>query len=176
MKKIGSIVRENLVSHIKTVIEQRNSTFLVSYKSLTGPQMNNFRKSLKSLGGIIYVSRNTIARRALNDLDRTSLSEKLIDQTAFVSSDADSVEVSKLLIKFAKDYEGFSVQGGILEGKILEKDDVKRLSELPSRHVLLTMLATTIQSPLVRLVGVLSAKPRELVTVLKRISEKKGGT
>jgi len=175
MKKIGTIVRENLVSHIKEGIEKRNNTFLVSYKSLNGAQMNDFRKSLKRLGAKFYVSRNTIARRALNDLNRASLCEQLIDQTGFVWSDADSVEISKALIKFTKDFEGFSVHGGILEGKIIEKNDVKRLSDLPSRQVLLTMLVTTLQSPLSRLAGVLNGKTRELLSILKQISEKKGG-
>lgn len=175
MKKVGTIIRESLVTFIKEGIKKRNSTFLVSYQSLSGAQMNDFRKSLKRLGAKLYVSRNTITRRALKEMNRTTLSQGIINQTGFVWSDADSIELSKTLVKFAKTCEGFSVQGGILEGKILEKADIQRLSDLPSRQVLLTMLVRSLQSPLARLDSVLTAKTRDLLSILKQISEKKGG-
>ena len=67
------------------------------------------------------------------------------------------------------------IAGGLLEGKELNKNDVKKLSDLPSREVLLSMLLSTIQSPLTRLAGALNAKTRDLISVLKQLSEKKGG-
>ena len=94
---------------------------------------------------------------------------------AFVWSQADAVEVAKALVKFAKECENIKIRGGLLDGKILEKDQIIQLSELPSRQVLLTMLLSTIQSPLTRLAGALSGKTQELLSILKQLSEKKGG-
>ena len=74
-----------------------------------------------------------------------------------------------------KDFETVIVQGGLLQGKLIEQADIKKLSELPSRDVLLSMLLSAIQSPLTRLAGALNAKTRDLVSVLKQLSEKKGG-
>lgn len=175
MKKIGRVVRENLVTQIKDNIEKRNSTFVVSCPSPKGGRMNEVRKSLTKVGARLYFSRNTIARKALDEINHKALSETIEKQTAFIWSDSDSAEVSKALVKLGKELEGFQIFGGILEGKILQKDDVKRLADLPSRHVLLTMLVTSLQSPLSRLAVALSAKTRDLATVLKQLSEKKGG-
>ena len=83
--------------------------------------------------------------------------------------------MSKILVDFVKGTEDFIVQGGLLQGRVLEKNDVTRLSELPSRDVLLSMLLSSLQAPLTRLAGALNAKTRELVSVLKQLSEKKGG-
>jgi large subunit ribosomal protein L10 len=79
------------------------------------------------------------------------------------------------LVDFVKGFEGVIVQGGLLQGRILEQEDVKRLSELPTREILLAKLLSVIQSPLNRLAMALNAKTRELLSILKQLSEKKGG-
>jgi len=103
------------------------------------------------------------------------LSEKISGQTALVWGGTDSAEVSKILVDFVKDSENIVVQGGLLQGGVIGQDDVKKLSELPPKEVLLSMLLAAIQSPLTRFAGALNAKTRDLLSVLKQLSEKKGG-
>lgn len=175
MKRIGQAFRENLVNRVKDGIGQNGCIFVVSYSQVPASQINDFRKRLKAAGADIYVSRNSIAQIALKDLNQSALAEKITGQMAFVWSQADSAEVAKALVKFAKECENIKIRGGLLDGKILEKDQIVQLSELPSRQVLLTMLLSTIQSPLTRLVGALGGKTQELLSILKQLSEKKGG-
>lgn len=175
MKRIGQIFRETLVSRVKDGIGQNGCIFVISYSQVPASQINDFRKRLKAAGADIYVSKNSIAQIALKDLNQIGLAEKITGQMAFVWSQADAVEVAKALAKFAKECENIKIRGGLLDGKILEKDQIIQLSELPSRQVLLTMLLSTIQSPLTRLVGALSGKTQELLSILKQLSEKKGG-
>ena len=175
MKKVGQLYREDLSNRIKEAIDHNSNVFLVSYSSLSGAQLNDFRKSLKKAGADVFVSKNSIARITLKNLKHDKLAERIKGQTALVWSSADSVQVSKILIKFAKDSENIKLQGGLLEGKILEQDDIKKLSDLPSREVLLSMLLGTIQAPLTRLAGALNAKTRDLLSILKQLSEKRGG-
>ncbi len=175
MKKVGQAFRAGMVTHIKKGIEKRKNTFLVSYSGLSGPEMNTFRKGMKQVGADLHVSRNNIAQLALKDLKLDKLAERIAGQTAFVWSDTDAAEVSKRLIKFTKESERIVLQGGLLDGVALEKKDVERLSDLPSREVLLTMLLRTLNSPITRLAMVLNGKTRDLLSVLKQLSEKKGG-
>ena len=175
MKKVGRIFRESMVMHIREGVQNRNSAFLVSYTKISGPQMNSIRKGLRAVGADLYVSRNSIVELALKDLNFNKLSERIKGQTAFVLTNADSVEVSKTLIKFTKECEGLVIQGGLLEGAILEKTDIQRLSDLPSRTVLLTMLLRTLNAPMTRLARALNGKTRDLLSILKQLSEKKGG-
>lgn len=175
MKRIGQAFRENLVNRVKDGIGQNGCIFVVSYSQVPASQINDFRKRLKAAGADIYVSRNSIAQIALKDLNQSALAEKITGQMAFVWSQADSADVAKALVKFAKECENIKIRGGLLDGKILEKDQIVQLSELPSRQVLLTMLLSTIQSPLTRLAGALGGKTQELLSILKQLSEKKGG-
>ena len=103
MKKVGRIFRESMVSHIREGLEKKNNIFLMSYTEVSGLQMNNLRKGLKSIKAEIYVSRNRIAGLALKELKFERLTEKVKGQTAFVFSDTDAVTVSKTLIKFSKE-------------------------------------------------------------------------
>ena len=171
MKKIGQVYRENLVDHIKKGINENKNIFFVTYSGLSAPRMNDFRKNLKTVKAGVYVSKNSIARIALKDLNQERIVEKMTGQTAFVWTNADAAEISKVLIKFLEKCENITIQGGLLEGEAIEKWDVKKLADLPSKQVLLAMLFSTIQSPLTRLAGALSAKTRELLSILKQLSE-----
>ncbi|MBI5150667.1 MAG: 50S ribosomal protein L10 [Candidatus Omnitrophica bacterium] len=175
MKRIGQVFRESLANRVKEGIDQHSCIFVISYSQVPAPQLNDFRKRLKVAGAQVYVSKNSLAQIALKDIKQSNLAEKITGQMAFVWSKADSVEVAKALVKFAKECPNIAIQGGLLDGKILGKEDVIQLSELPSREVLLAMLLSAIQSPLSRLAGALNAKTRELLSVLKQLSEKKGG-
>ncbi len=175
MTKVGQLYRQKLVNRIKDSLDKNSNVFVLSYSKLSGPKANDLRKSLKKAGADVFVAKNSLARLALKDLKHDSLAEKVSGQTAFIWSSSDAVEISKLLIKFTKDAETLKIQGGLLDGQILKQSDVKTLSDLPSREVLLSMLLSTLQSPLSRLASALNAKTQELLSILKQMSEKKGG-
>ena len=175
MKRVGQILRENLVSQIKEGVEKKKNVFVLSYTRMANNDLISLRKSLRDVGAKVIVSRNSIARLALKDLKKDQLAEKISGQTAFVWSDADSLEITKVIVKFIKKFEQLAVQGGLLDGSFVNQNDLKKLSELPSRQVLLAQLLGTIQSPVSRLMGALNGKSRELLSILKQLSEKKGG-
>ncbi len=170
---VGLVIRENMISRLKNGMEKHPSVFVVSYARLSSGRMDDFRKALKRAKAKVYVSRNSIARRALKDLSYEGLSEKIDGQTAFIFSDADSAEISKALTKYAKESQGaLLVKGGVLQGEVLGKNDIERLAELPSKEILLITLLAVLQSPLFQLATVLSSKTQELVQLLKQLSEK----
>jgi len=175
MTKIGRLYRESMIDQIKTSVTGSDNVFLLSYSQLSGLQMSDLRKSLSQTGANVYVAKNSIARLAFKDLEQDSLSNMVSGQTALIWGGADSVEVSKVLMDFIKFTENAAVQGGLLQGRVLEREDIEMLSELPSREVLLSMLLGVIQSPLTRLASALNAKTRDLLSILKQLSEKKGG-
>jgi len=175
MMKVGQLFRENMAAHIKEGVAKRNSTFILSYTKISGPQMNDIRKNLRKAGAELFVSKNSIARKILGDLEFSNLAERFNGQMMFIFTNSDSVEISKALIKVAKDCQGVLLQGGLLDGKVIAREDVKKLSDLPSKPILIAMLLSTLQSPLVRLVGALNGKTLELLYVLTQLKEQKGG-
>ena len=175
-QKIGKLFRTSLVNNIKEELKNSKNTFVVSYSALSGAKLNTFRKDLKKLGAKVYVSKNRIAEIALKEFKQEKLAEAIERQTAFIWTNSDSAEVSKALVNFLKDFKSMSILGGLIEGEHLGTDDVKRLSELPSREALLTQLLTVMISPITGLQNALNAKTRDLLSILKQLSEKKGGS
>ncbi len=175
MKKVGELFREDLVNRIKENVTDRSSVFLLSYSGLSGLKFNELRKELKQVGADVYATKNRVAKLTLKDLELEELGSKISGQTAFVWSDADSAAISKVLVNFTKDSELVKVQGGLLDERVLDFSDIKVLSDLPSREVLLSTLLGTIQAPVTRLLGAFNAKSRDLLSILKQLSEQKGG-
>ena len=175
MKKVGLLYRESLVSRVKKGVTENDNVFLLSYSQVSGLQMNDLRKNLKQTGADVCATKNSVVRLAFKEMEHEELSQKVFGQTALVWGGTDSSEISKILMEFTKASENVVVQGGLLQGRVLEQEDIKKLSELPSREVLLAMLFAAIQSPLTRFAGALNAKTRDLLSVLKQLSEKKGG-
>ncbi len=174
--KVGEIFRKQLVSTIKNGVDKNQNTFLVSYSGVSSAQMNVLRKNLSKKSAKMKVTKSKIARIALKDQKLEPAYTNVRDQVAFVHTDSDAAEVSKILVKFSKECKGFAVQGGLLEGVFLVKEDVSRLSDLPSRDVLIAKLLSLIQSPATKLAYILNAKSRDLLSILKQYSEKKGGS
>ena len=176
MKRVGQVYREGLMALLKDGVEQNDNVFVLSYTKLSSGKMTALRKSLKRVGASLQVSKNSVAQKALVNLKQDELSTRIQGQTAFVWSKSDSSEISKILVKFVKDYDVVSLRGGLLDDKLISESDIKTLSDLPPRPVLLGHLLGTIQAPISRLLGAFNAKSGELLSILKQYGEKKGGS
>ncbi|MCB9720678.1 MAG: 50S ribosomal protein L10 [Candidatus Omnitrophica bacterium] len=175
MKRVGQVYREQINSKIVEGIEQNEGVFVMSFSGLNGAKLSGLRQQLQKAGASMFVSKNSIAAYALKELKHDTLADRVASQTAFVWTNADSAAVSKVLMEFSKDLDNVDIRGGVLDGRTLAQADVQRLSDLPPREVLLSTLLGTIQAPLTRLAGALNAKSRDLLSILKQYSEKKGG-
>lgn len=174
MTKVGTIFREGLVTKIKSGFEDNNNVFLISYSALSGSKTSELRMGMKKVGAGVYASKNRIAQLALKELGHETLADKITGQTAFVWTDGDSVEIAKAVVDFVKENENVQVNGAVIDGNPVGTADVTRLSELPSKPVLQSMLLSTIQAPVSRLLGAFNAKSRDLLSILKQLSEQKG--
>jgi large subunit ribosomal protein L10 len=171
MMKVGALYRQRMVDSVRTGVSKKSSTFVVSYIGIPSSKMNILRKDLKRKKAEVLVSKTSVARIALKEANYENLAGRIEGQMALILSNADASEVSKVLVKFAKDCEGFVVRGGVLDGAFLTEDQVRTLSDLPSREVLLAKLLGTMSAPLSRFAGALNAKTRDLMSILKQKSD-----
>ena len=174
MIKVGALYRTKMAASVKDGVSAKSSTFVVSFRGISSAKMNSLRKDLKRKKADVLVAKTSVSRIAFKAAQMETLGQCLQGQTALVLSNADASEISKILVKFAKDYEGFVVQGGVLDGAVLGPDQIKVLSDLPSREVHLAKLLGTFSAPIVRFAGALNAKTRDFVSILKQKSEKGG--
>lgn len=156
--------KKAVVAEIAEKLEKSKSTIVADYRGLTVKQMNELRKQLREAGVEFYVLKNTLTKRAADQVGQSDLNQFLTGPTAVAFSYEDVVAPAKILHKFAKDNKQLEIKGGLVEGKAVNFDEVKALAELPSREGLLSMLLSVLQAPI-----------RNFALAVKAVAEKNEG-
>lgn len=128
--------------------------YLTDFSGMTVKQITAFRSRLRQQGVEYIVVKNTLAQRALADMELPDIGSHFAGPTGLVLVQTDAVAAAKVLTDFARDFDNKpAVKLGIVERKEVGPEQVKRLAELPPREVLLAQLAGGLQAPMARLAG-----------------------
>lgn len=165
--------KNRLVGELNEKFKKARAAFVADYKGLKVGQLTTLRKSLRDASVDFKVVKNTLAKIAIKDAQQAPLSEHLEGTTAVAISYADPVAAAKILTQFSKDEPNLKLKAGMLGGKLIGLNEIKALSELPSREILLGKLLGTLKATPANLVGVLSGVPRKFVYTLSAIQAKK---
>ena len=155
--------KKQVVEDIKAKINESKSVVLVDYKGLTVAEDTTLRNEFRKANVQYKVLKNTLVRKAFNDLGINSFDADLNGTTA-VAFGADETSASKVVIDNAKKFsDKLSAKSAFVEGKYVDKKGVEALASIPSREALVATLAGTLQS----LIG-------GLAVALNRVAEKMG--
>lgn len=143
---------------------------------MTVAELSELRRLLRG-GGVDYrVVKNTFARIASRDTPVSVAEEIFKGPVAVAIGYKDPVMTAKKVIEFSKKNEKLRVSGGVIEGKLYSVNDVRTIADLPSREVLLSMLAGAFNAPLSKLAGALSATVSSFAHALNALKAKKEAT
>ena len=137
-----------VVSEIAEKFRASQSTIVVDYRGLNVSEVTELRKQLREAGVEFKVYKNSLARRATEEVGLEGLNEALTGPNAIAFSTEDVVAPAKILNDFAKKHEALEIKAGIIEGNVATLEQVKALAELPSREGLLSMLLSVLQAPI----------------------------
>ena len=140
---------------------------VVEYTGMTVPEFSELRSRLRDAGSECHVAKNTFMKKALAEAGLPDTGDSLVGQTAFVTGEADVAAAAKVLKSFEKEFKKPSIKLGILDGDILDENQVKAIAELPAREVLLAQLLATINAPATQLARVLNEPGASLARVIK---------
>jgi large subunit ribosomal protein L10 len=174
-KKIrtGTKVRHALLKDVKKAVDGAQAIVITKWEKVPTRDLNGLRTSLKGIDSNFFVVKNSLSRIVCREQGWAEL-EKVFEGTCAITPvKGDVAAAAKLLAAFQKGHEGFVLQGGVLEGKFLKKQDIDALAKLPSRQVLLSQLAGVLISPIRNLAVVLQAPIREAALVLAAVKQKK---
>ena len=150
------------------------SAMIVSFNKLTVTKDQEFRDQLRQVGAKYQVVKNTIARLAVKGTPYEEASEHFKGVTGIVWTENDPVVLSKTVSKFIKyNAEFFSFKAGVVDGKVVNLQQVEAIASLPSKEELISKLLYVLNAQAQRIVTVINAVPRDLAVVIKQIGEKK---
>ena len=131
--------KAGVVTEIKERFENAKSVVAFDYRGLSVAEVTELRRKLREAGADYKVYKNTLTKRALDELN-IDMSEYLAGPSA-IAFGTDELSIVKIINDFAKEHEALELKAGIVEGKVAGLEDLKRYAAIPSRDMLLTMLA-----------------------------------
>ena len=152
-------LKKQVVSDIVKKFQDAQSVIIVNYSGLTVEQVTGLRAQFRAAGVDYCLLKNTLVRRALQELNIEGLDEVLNGASAFAFGMNDPVSPAKILNDFItkNKTEALSIKAGLLGSDIMTLDQIKSLAETPSREVLLARLLGSLQSSIAGFVRVLDA-------------------
>ena len=162
-----------IVSEITEKLDRAASVILVDYRGLTVGEATQLRREMRQAGVEYKVLKNTLIKRAADELQISGLDPYLNGPTAVIFSDSDPVIPAKIMSDFIRRARKTEIKSGILGKTVINAAGVQSLSEMPPKEVVVAKLMGTINAPIANLAGVLNATLRQVVTALDAIRKQK---
>ena len=145
---------------------------LTEYRGLTVKQISELRRALGADTSYAVV-KNTLSKIAAGKAGVTGLDDLLSGPTAVAFVGGDPVTAAKSLRDFAKANPALVVKGGVMDGKTLTADEVRKLADLESREVLLAKLAGAMKASLTQAVYLFAAPLSQAARALGALEAQK---
>jgi large subunit ribosomal protein L10 len=161
--------RQETVETLTAELRESPNLYVTDFTGLNVLRMTEFRRRLRAAGVRYIVVKNTLAQRALAANRVTALDQHLAGPTGLVLAGRDPLAAAKVLTDFQKEFEKPAIKIGLVDGKPVTPEQIKRLASLPSREQLLGQLAGAFQAPLAQFAGAMNGMLYQMVGALEAL-------
>lgn len=166
--------KNNKVEEIKESISKAKVAIVSDYRGLSVADITDLRRRLQKEDGDYTVVKNTLAKIAIKDTQFEGLEEFLNGPSAIAFGFGDEVAPAKVILKYLKEAKKTNeVKGGVLDGKVISANDVKEISNLPSKQELLAKIMGSLNSPAQGIANTLNGVTRALVIAMEEVRKQK---
>mgnify|MGYP002236535019 CR=1 FL=1 len=161
-RRCSNVSRSNqcekvVVEEIAGKFNDSQSAVVVEYRGLSVAEVTELRKSLREEDVEFKVYKNKLVQRATESAGYAEINDKLVGPNAIAFGHSDAVAPARILANFAKDHEALVIKAGIVEGKVLEVEEINEIAKLPGREGMYSMLLGMLQAPVSKFARVVKA-------------------
>jgi large subunit ribosomal protein L10 len=160
------------VAELTDAFNSSTAAVLTEYRGLTVKNLKELRRSLGE-DASYAVTKNTLTILAAREAGIEGLEESLTGPTAIAFIRGDIAAAAKELRDFAKANPLLVIKGGVMDGRVLDADAVRKLADLESREVLLAKMAGAMNGNLAKAVGLFAAPLAQAARVLAALADQK---
>ena len=162
--------KAELIETLQTTLNASTTVVVAHQVGMTVAESSDLRSKMREAGAGFKVTKNRIAKLALNDTPHTALESLFTGPTA-IGTSADPVAAAKVLVEYAKGNDKLTIVGGSMDGKSLDKAAVEALAKLPSLEELRGKLVGILQAPAAKIARVAQAPAGKVARVIKARSD-----
>lgn len=161
--------KEGIVAELLDKKGRAKAMIFTNYEGLTHRQIEDLKKGIRKVDAEFVVAKNTLLQKAMIDIKET---ESLKGPTGTIFAYSDVIAPLKEVAKSIKQFTLPTIKFGILEGQILNSEQILKISTLPTREVLVAQFVGGLKTPIFGLHRALNWNLQKLVMTLQAISEK----
>jgi large subunit ribosomal protein L10 len=171
--KLGRADREKQIQELNELFSGLDMAVLADYRGMTVEELTVFRSRLREVEAGFRVVKNTLSIRAADGTPLEIVKNHFTGPVAVLHTASDPVGPAKVLVEFMKSSEHLKPAAGVLSGKLMDLDDVKRLASLPDMETMLAQAFASLNAPATNFVRTLSEIPASLVRLMGAIGRSK---
>lgn len=149
--------KTKIVADLVERLKNASAGVIVKYQGITVENDTKLRKELREAGVVYTVIKNTLIKKACDEVGYSELGKVLDGMNAIATSEKDPVAAAKIMKKYADNVETFEIRAGFVEGEVIDVAGVEELASLPSKEQLVAKMLGSLQSSLYGLAYVLQA-------------------
>ena len=165
--------KAKVIEDLRSKAQKASIAVITDFKGLKVEELTELRVQLRQEQVDYQVVKNTLARIAFTESQHEILKDKFKDCCAVAFGYDDPVVAAKILVQFTKKNKKFQTKCASLEGKYLEPDELKALSELPNKEQLLAKVLGTMNAVPTNFVSLFANLLRNLLYALNAIKDQK---
>ncbi|MCB1109588.1 MAG: 50S ribosomal protein L10 [Chlamydiia bacterium] len=165
--------KQFLLDEIKEKLSESSSFVLASYQGMDPNLTSDFRTSVVETGGLFCVVKKRVFLKAAEEAGLKVDKEMLTGHIGVVYSGEDTVATTKAVYKFKKDNDKLlEILGGLFEGKMCSPEDLKEISQLPSKEEMRAQFLGVLEAPLSGVVSVMEAAMSGVISCMDQKVQK----
>jgi large subunit ribosomal protein L10 len=159
------------VKQLAGELEHSTSAIIGTFTGLTAAKDFDLRKTIRAAGGSYHVVKNKLAAKSAQGTKVEKALQGLKGVSSVAYTSGDPVALAKALSNWVKDNAEFTFKLGIVDGKVINVQEIQSLATLPGKEELFSKLLFLINSPATRLATVINATGRNLAVVVNQAVE-----